>query len=80
MVPDFFFGDPCDPNDPQFNREAWRKVHDTDKGYEDAKLVIAALKNKGASTIGAAGFCWGGKSYLSICHCKELWYLDVQIV
>ncbi|KAK9945383.1 hypothetical protein M0R45_010903 [Rubus argutus] len=32
-----------------------------DKGFEDAKLVIAALRNKGVSTIGAAGFCWGGK-------------------
>lgn len=32
-----------------------------DKGFEDAKLVIASLRNKGVSTIGAAGFCWGGK-------------------
>ncbi|KAB1214270.1 hypothetical protein CJ030_MR5G023183 [Morella rubra] len=30
-----------------------------DKGYEDAKPVIAALKSKGVSAIGAAGFCWG---------------------
>ncbi|XP_061999044.1 uncharacterized protein LOC133716350 [Rosa rugosa] len=33
----------------------------TDKGFEDAKRVIAALKNKGVSGIGAVGFCWGGK-------------------
>ncbi|KAJ0034026.1 hypothetical protein Pint_24932 [Pistacia integerrima] len=32
-----------------------------DKGYEDAKPVIAALKSKGVSAIGAAGFCWGGR-------------------
>lgn len=72
VVPDFFFGDPCDPNDPQFNREAWRKVHDTDKGYEDAKLVIAALKNKGASTIGAAGFCWGGKVVVKLAGSNDI--------
>ncbi|XP_073104374.1 endo-1,3;1,4-beta-D-glucanase-like [Elaeis guineensis] len=32
-----------------------------DKVFEDAKLVIEALKNKGVSAIGAAGFCWGAK-------------------
>ncbi|KAE8076955.1 hypothetical protein FH972_015571 [Carpinus fangiana] len=31
-----------------------------DKGCEDAKRVIAALKSKGVSAIGVAGFCWGG--------------------
>ena len=35
-----------------------------DKGFEDAKPVIAALKNKGISAIGAAGFCWGGEYIL----------------
>ncbi|XP_049354559.1 endo-1,3;1,4-beta-D-glucanase-like [Solanum verrucosum] len=34
-----------------------------DKGFEDAKQVIAALKDKGISAIGAAGFCWGGKLF-----------------
>lgn len=32
-----------------------------DKGFEDAKAVVQALKSKGVSAIGAAGFCWGGK-------------------
>ncbi|KAH7863301.1 hypothetical protein Vadar_015929 [Vaccinium darrowii] len=32
-----------------------------DKGFEDAKPVIAALKSKGFSTIGAAGSYWGAK-------------------
>ncbi|KAF3457217.1 hypothetical protein FNV43_RR01874 [Rhamnella rubrinervis] len=39
----------------------WLKDHGTDKGFEDAKLVIEALKSKGFSAIGASGFCWGGK-------------------
>ncbi|KAI9194192.1 hypothetical protein LWI28_003850 [Acer negundo] len=61
VAPDFFYGDPVDLSNPQFDRDAWRKVHTTDKGYEDAKPVIAALKSKGVSAIGAAGFCWGGR-------------------
>ncbi|XP_040374693.1 carboxymethylenebutenolidase homolog [Rosa chinensis] len=31
-----------------------------EKGYEDAKPVLAALKSHGVSAKGAAGFCWGG--------------------
>ncbi|KAL8515395.1 hypothetical protein ACS0TY_014194 [Phlomoides rotata] len=58
VVPDFFYGDP-------FNREkhsigSWLPTHNPDKGCEDAKTVIAALKSKGVSKVGAAGFCWGG--------------------
>ncbi|XP_050234037.1 uncharacterized protein LOC126682410 isoform X2 [Mercurialis annua] len=30
------------------------------KGCADAKKVIAALKSRGISVVGAAGFCWGG--------------------
>ena len=29
--------------------------------FEEAKPVIAAIKEKGVSRIGAAGYCWGGK-------------------
>ncbi|KAI9195326.1 hypothetical protein LWI28_013858 [Acer negundo] len=61
VVPDFFYGDPANSSDPHFNTEPWLKNHTTDKGYEDAKPVIAALRSKGVSAIGAAGFCWGGK-------------------
>lgn len=28
---------------------------------EEAKSVIEAVKNKGVSAVGAAGFCWGGE-------------------
>jgi len=39
-----------------------------DKGYEEAKVVIEALKQKGISKIGAAGYCWGGEvSFLVKC-------------
>lgn len=31
------------------------------KGFEETKPVIEALKGKGLSPIGAAGFCWGGE-------------------
>jgi len=31
------------------------------KGIETAKPIIEALRHKGASAVGVAGFCWGGK-------------------
>ncbi|XP_050236104.1 endo-1,3;1,4-beta-D-glucanase-like [Mercurialis annua] len=63
VVPDFFNGDPYVPENVEGHRPlpVWIKSHGTDKGYEDAKPVIAALKSKGISAIGAAGFCWGAK-------------------
>ncbi|XP_058076418.1 endo-1,3;1,4-beta-D-glucanase-like [Magnolia sinica] len=61
VVPDFFYGDPYNPNDPKRPMVEWLKDHGTDKGTEDAKAVVAALKSKEVSAIGAAGFCWGAK-------------------
>ncbi|XP_052171457.1 endo-1,3;1,4-beta-D-glucanase-like [Diospyros lotus] len=61
VVPDFFYGDPWDPADKERSFKIWMQTHGTDKATIDAKSVIAALKNKGISAIGAAGFCWGGK-------------------
>ncbi|XP_073104552.1 endo-1,3;1,4-beta-D-glucanase isoform X3 [Elaeis guineensis] len=43
-----------------------------DKGFEDAKLVIEALKNKGVSIIGAAGFCWGAKVVAELAKCDYI--------
>ncbi|GLU03490.1 hypothetical protein SLE2022_206860 [Rubroshorea leprosula] len=37
----------------------WIKSHGTDRGFEDAKPVIVALRSKGIHAIGASGFCWG---------------------
>ncbi|XP_075653615.1 endo-1,3;1,4-beta-D-glucanase-like [Castanea sativa] len=73
VVPDFFYGDPViDPEGPNFDINPWLKVHNTDKGYEDAKAVIAALKSKGVSAIGAAGFCWGGMVLVKLASSTDL--------
>ncbi|KAF3457222.1 hypothetical protein FNV43_RR01879 [Rhamnella rubrinervis] len=62
VVPDFFHGDPYVPeNADRRPIPVWLKDHGTDKGFEEAKLVIEALKSKGFSAIGASGFCWGAK-------------------
>ncbi|MCD9641140.1 hypothetical protein HAX54_027084 [Datura stramonium] len=58
VVPDFLYGDPYTTEKPL---SIWIQSHGTDKGFEDAKHVVAALKDKGISSIGAAGFCWGAK-------------------
>ncbi|CAN6543035.1 unnamed protein product [Malus baccata var. baccata] len=60
LVPDFFYGDPF-VYDNKRPLAVWLQDHGTDKGFEDAKSIINALKGKGVSAIGAAGFCWGAK-------------------
>ncbi|XP_057965914.1 endo-1,3;1,4-beta-D-glucanase-like [Malania oleifera] len=61
MAPDFFYGDPYVPDNAERPISVWRESHGTDKGFEDSKSVIMALRSKGISAIGAAGFCWGAK-------------------
>ncbi|KAF5752313.1 putative endo-1 3-1 4-beta-d-glucanase [Tripterygium wilfordii] len=61
VVPDFFYGDPYKAENTERPVQVWIKDHGPDKGVEDAKRVVEALKSKGVSTIGAAGFCWGAK-------------------
>uniref|UniRef100_A0A803QWQ0 Dienelactone hydrolase domain-containing protein n=1 Tax=Cannabis sativa TaxID=3483 RepID=A0A803QWQ0_CANSA len=60
VVPDFFYGDPYNINGDNRPLLEWLKDHGTDKGVEDAKPVVEALKSKGFSAIGGVGFCWGG--------------------
>ncbi|XP_048129665.1 endo-1,3;1,4-beta-D-glucanase-like [Rhodamnia argentea] len=73
VVPDFYYGDPViDVSHPNFDVEAWLKLHSPDKGYEDAKPVIAALKSKGVSAIGAAGFCWGGMVLVKLAGTEDI--------
>ncbi|KAM1171747.1 hypothetical protein ACFX2I_021929 [Malus domestica] len=61
VVPDFLNKDPYAPEDAKRPISVWIKDHGPDKGFEDAKPVLEALKSKGVSAIGAAGFCWGAK-------------------
>ncbi|KAL1816656.1 hypothetical protein ACET3Z_019230 [Daucus carota] len=61
VVPDFLHGEPFDPHNAEKPFPVWLNIHNTDRGFEDAKLVIAALKRQGMTTFGAAGFCWGAK-------------------
>ncbi|KAL3531375.1 hypothetical protein ACH5RR_010697 [Cinchona calisaya] len=61
VVPDFFDGDYFDPANSEKPVSVWMKLHGQEKGIEDAKPVIADLKNKGITAVGAAGFCWGAK-------------------
>ncbi|KAF8401627.1 hypothetical protein HHK36_012573 [Tetracentron sinense] len=72
VVPDFFYGDPYVLDNNQKNRTDWKKAHGTDKGFEDAKPVISALKSKGVSAIGAAGFCWGAKVVVQLASSDDI--------
>ncbi|QHO21265.1 Endo-1 [Arachis hypogaea] len=70
VVPDFFYGEPYDPRNTNTPIEEWLKDHGTDKGFEDAKPVVEALKSKGISAIGAVGFCWGAKVVVELAKPK----------
>lgn len=39
-----------------------------DKAFEESKPVLEALKSKGVSAVGAAGFCYGGEFIFRFCH------------
>lgn len=57
VAPDFFHGSPFVQGG---NFSSWLINHSTEKGFEDAKAVVEALKTKGITKIGGVGFCWGG--------------------
>ncbi|NDW60439.1 hypothetical protein G0P98_28840, partial [Yangia sp. PrR004] len=42
------------------------------KAFEEAKPVIAALKEKGVSAVGAAGYCWGAKVVVELAKAHEI--------
>ncbi|XP_066362866.1 endo-1,3;1,4-beta-D-glucanase-like [Miscanthus floridulus] len=71
VVPDFLHGDPFDPSNPN-NRAMWLQAHSPQKAFEEAKPVIAALKEKGVATIGAAGYCWGAKVVVELAKVHEI--------
>ncbi|KAJ1262781.1 hypothetical protein BS78_09G136300 [Paspalum vaginatum] len=72
VVPDFLHGDPYAPENAERPLPVWRKSHDPKKGFEEAKPVIAALKEKGVSSVGAAGYCWGGVVVVELAKAPEI--------
>jgi len=70
VAPDFFNGDPFVPETQPI--KTWLGSHGTDKGFEEAKLVVEALRSKGFSVVGAAGFCWGAKVVAELAKFGEI--------
>ncbi|CAN6346923.1 unnamed protein product [Urochloa humidicola] len=71
VVPDFLHGDPYDPSNPN-NPGMWLQSHNPQKAFEEAKPVISAIKEKGVSKIGAAGYCWGAKVVVELAKVLEI--------
>ncbi|KAJ4833813.1 hypothetical protein Tsubulata_038283 [Turnera subulata] len=65
VVPDLFRGKPFVPKDGA-GMSAWMKSMNREEANEDAKSVITALRMKGISAIGAAGFCFGAKAVVEL--------------
>jgi len=61
VVPDFFYGEPYNPANAEKPLLVWKAEHEPAKAFEDSKPVIEALRSKGISAVGAAGFCYGAK-------------------
>ncbi|CAO2838415.1 unnamed protein product [Amaranthus hypochondriacus] len=61
IVPDFFHGDPINPEIKDRPLYVWIKDHGTDRGFEEVKPIVESLKHKGMNKIGAVGCCWGAK-------------------
>ncbi|XP_078173906.1 endo-1,3;1,4-beta-D-glucanase-like [Carex rostrata] len=72
VVPDFIHGDPFKLDDSTRPFPVWLQSHTTEKGFEEAKPVIAALKEKGVSSVGAAGYCWGAKVVTELAKAAEI--------
>ncbi|XP_037415745.1 endo-1,3;1,4-beta-D-glucanase-like [Triticum dicoccoides] len=72
VVPDFLHGDPFVPENADRPIQVWIKEHPLGKAFEEAKPVIAALKEQGVSTVGAAGYCWGAKVVAELAKANEI--------
>ncbi|CAK9173679.1 unnamed protein product [Ilex paraguariensis] len=77
VVPDFFHGDPYAPEIAERLLRGWIQDHGPDQGFEDTKPVIEALKSKGVTKIGAAGFCWGAKVVVEL---AKYAYIDAAVM
>ncbi|XP_076925335.1 endo-1,3;1,4-beta-D-glucanase-like [Bidens hawaiensis] len=70
LVPDFFNGDPV-TDVSQIND--WLINHPPEQAVgEFARPLLQALKDKGISKIGAAGFCWGAKVVVDLTKDAEI--------
>lgn len=58
-VPDVFHGHPY-VRGMDLNVSDWKKMHPLDNMVKDTESFIKALKDKGVSRVGVAGFCYGG--------------------
>ncbi|XP_059434886.1 endo-1,3;1,4-beta-D-glucanase-like [Corylus avellana] len=72
VVPDFLHGDPYKPENADRPVQVWLKDHGPDKAVEEAKPVIEAVKSKGVSAVGAAGFCWGAKVVVELAKSEHI--------
>ncbi|KAM4116147.1 hypothetical protein ACJW30_02G028700 [Castanea mollissima] len=72
VVPDFFHGEPFVLDNANRPIQVWLKDHGPDKGFEEAKPVTEALKIKGVSAVGAAGFCWGAKVVVELAKAEHI--------
>ncbi|KAF5787768.1 putative dienelactone hydrolase, alpha/Beta hydrolase [Helianthus annuus] len=69
LVPDFLFGDYWTP---ETQLDDWTKKHAPEQTVEFAKPVVQALKEKGISKLGSAGFCWGAKAVADLAKEAEI--------
>ncbi|MCO5571290.1 hypothetical protein L7F22_025028 [Adiantum nelumboides] len=69
VVPDFFNGDPYDPDNAL---ATWLVKHQPVDSVPGAKQVIELLYKKGFASVGAVGFCWGGKLAVELAKGKSL--------
>ncbi|KAJ0531120.1 putative dienelactone hydrolase, alpha/Beta hydrolase [Helianthus annuus] len=69
VVPDFFNGDPMTS---EYEIDDWLRKHTPEQVVEFAKPLIQALKEKGITRVGAAGFCWGAKVVVELAKYGEI--------
>jgi len=63
-IPDYLNGDPVPPDVKRggdFDIPAWFAKHGQDKTRPPLDKVIAGLKERGITTFGANGYCFGGR-------------------
>ncbi|KAF8991565.1 alpha/beta-hydrolase [Cyathus striatus] len=65
VIPDNFDGDPvpADAMDPgkNFDLPGWLRLHTIEKSQAPLDSVVSELKSQGITSIGATGYCYGGR-------------------